>query len=303
MVRTFAHFCDSRMIYAYWLLGLAIVSVWFPALRFGPRAFAAWPIFLSVAVASAFATGLITWAALIPLAAMSGLAWLEMRWRRMGARRSWRRNLAGATAGAIALALALHALPGFHNEKLFSELVLSAGAPPVTQYLNFDKGVAGLLLLIYCPRIVNWDALRQNLPSMFTAMAITTVVVVGLALAMGYVRLDPKFSGIIAALLATKLLFVVVAEETFFRGLIQAPLFRAFQNARFGWAIALIASTAFFVVSHAPMDTLTAILVALTGLGAASAFALTRRIEAAILTHFTVNAVHVLLLTYPRLQA
>lgn len=290
------------MIYAYLMLGLAIISVWFPALRYGQRAVVAWPIFLALAAASAFTSGLLTWPALVPLSSMSGLVWLEMRWRRTGARRNWRRNVAGATAGAIALALALHVLPGFQNEKLFSDLTLSAGAPPVTQYLNFDKAAAGLFLLIYCPRIVHWDELRKNLASMFGTMALTTLVVAGLALAVGYVRLDPKFSGIVAALLATKLLFVVVAEEAFFRGIIQAPLFRAFQNARFGWAIALIASTALFVVSHAPKDTVTAILVALTGLGSASAFALTRRIEAAILTHFAVNAVHVLLLTYPRLQ-
>jgi uncharacterized protein len=42
--------------------------------------------------------------------------------------------------------------------------------------------------------------------------------------------------------------------------------------------------------------------VALTGLGAASAFALSRRIEPPILVHFTVNTVHLLFFTYPRLQ-
>lgn len=289
------------MSYAYSLLGLAIVSVWFPALRYGERSLMAWPVFLAVAVGCAFASGLLTWPALVPLAAITALAWTEIRFRRAGARRGWRRNVAGAAAGAIALALALHALPGFHNEKLFSDLTLSAGGPPATQYLNFDKGAAGLFLLIYCPRIVTWAELRQNLLSILAAMALTTLVVVGLALALGYVRFDPKFSGIIAALLATKLLFVAVAEEAFFRGLIQAPIFRAFQNARFAWAVALIASTALFVLSHAPMDGVTALLVGLTGLGSAAAFALTRRIEAAILTHFAVNAAHVLLLTYPRL--
>jgi uncharacterized protein len=285
----------------YFLLGLAIVAVWFAPIRVAGRALAPSALAFAAAVASGLASGILSWPALIPLAAMAGLAGLESRWRRKRDGNPWRRGLAGALAGLIGLALALHALPGFHNTVLLAGVTLSPGAPPFTQYLNFDKGAAGLFLLLYCPRSVGAAEVRRWAPAALAAAALTTAVVVGLALALGHVRVDPKLPPMGGWLLAANLLFTCAAEEAFFRGLIQAPLERGLPAMRFRAALAVALSTALFVLAHAPLDAARALLVALTGLGAASAFALTRRIEPAILVHFAVNAAHLLLFTYPRL--
>jgi uncharacterized protein len=285
----------------YFLLGLAIVAVWFPPLRVAGRALAPWGIIFGVAVASGLGSGVLSWAALIPLAAMAGLALLESRWRRNGAPSPWRRGMAGALAGLVALALALHALPGFHNAVLLSAVTLSPGAPPFTQYLNFDKGAAGLFLLLYCQRSAGAAEALRWAPATLAAAALTTAVVVGLALALGHVQMDPKWPPMGGWLLAANLLFTCTAEEAFFRSLIQAPLERGLPATRYRAALAVALSTALFVLAHSPLDAVRALLVALTGLGAASIFALSRRIEPAILVHFAVNAVHLLLFTYPRL--
>jgi hypothetical protein len=285
----------------YSLLGLAIVAVWFAPIRVAGRALAPWALAFAAAVASGLASGILSWPALIPLAAMAGLAWLEMRWRGKGEGLTWCRGIAGATAGLLALALALHALPGFHNVALVSAVTLSPGAPPFTQYLNFDKGAAGLFLLLYCPRSFGRADVRRWARITLLCAALTAIVVVGLALVLGHVRADAKWPPMGGWLLATNLLFTCAAEEAFFRGLVQAPLAGALKKKRHGAALAVALSTALFVLAHAPSDAARALLVALTGLGAASVFALSRRIEPPILVHFAVNAVHLLFFTYPRL--
>jgi uncharacterized protein len=299
------------MYATYVLLGLAILGIWLAPLRVGARTLAPWVLAFAAALASGLASGVLSWPALFPLGALAGLAALEGRFRAHGdavlagtdrARRArWLRGLARACAGLIALALALHTLPGFHNPSLVADLRLSPDAAPMTQYLNFDKGAAGLFLLLYCPRSACPADVRRWAPITLGAAALTTTLVVGLALTLGYVRFDPKLPPIAGWMLATNLLFTCAVEEAFFRGLIQAPLARVLPGLRFSAVLAVAVSTALFVLAHAPRDAPWAALVALTGLGSASVFALSGRIEPAILVHFSVNAVHLLLFTYPRL--
>lgn len=204
------------MSMTYILLGLAIVAVWVPPVRVGGRDLSSWTFAFGAAVAAGLHSGVLSWPALVPLAAMVGLAWLESRWRRHWAGFTWRRGIAGALAGLLALALALHALPGFHNAVLLSAVTLSPGAPPFTQYLNFDKGTAGLFLLLYCSHSAGRADVRRCALSTLAAAALTAVAVVGLALVLGYVRVDPKWPPMGGWRLAANLLFACTAEEALF---------------------------------------------------------------------------------------
>ncbi len=63
------------------------------------------------------------------------------------------RGFALAVMLAMAAALLLHAVPGFANPRVLDGVTLSLDSAPYTKYLNFDKGVVGLLLLgLYAPR-------------------------------------------------------------------------------------------------------------------------------------------------------
>jgi uncharacterized protein len=137
---------------------------------------------------------------------------------------------------------------------LLSAVTLSPVAPPFTQYLNFDKGTAGLFLLLYCSHSAGRADVRRCALTTLAAAALTAVAVVGLALVLGYVRVDPKWPPMGGWLLAANLLFACTAEEAFFRGLIQAPLVWALQTQRYGAALAVALSTALFVLAHAPLD-------------------------------------------------
>lgn len=280
------------------LLGLAICFVWLPDLSVRRHSLPPWlPVFLA-AVLAGLAYGVLAWAALAALATLGGAAWGSLQ-----APSAIVRRLLTAATAAIALALALHLLPGFDNPKLFDGITLGPGAAPFTQYLNFDKAAAGLVLLAaYAPRLKAWREARRALAVTLAAAAGTAAAVLGAALAAGYVGPDFKLLPLTPAFLAANLLFTCIPEEVFFRGLLQERLARLL--ARWPhwrcWLPVPVSALVFGAAHVAGGDTFV-LLATLAGFGYSIAYAVTGRIEAAVLTHFTVNAVHFVGFTYPHI--
>jgi uncharacterized protein len=279
------------------LLGVAIGAVWLSPMTFSRKvSVPPWMMFFTMATASGVASGFIAPAGVLALLVFAGLAWAT------GAERFGRaaRIGFGVVTALFALALAMHKVPGFANPQLIANVRFSPDAVPYTQYANFDKASVGLILLAFlCPRAgtaADWRALLQRaLP----ILAMTVAGVMAIALASGLVRPDFKWPAYTLVFLATNLLFTCVAEEAFFRGLVQDRLAAAWRNKRI-WQVAVIGcSAALFGLAHLGGGAAYALLATLAGLGYACAFAVTRRIEAAILTHFAFNAVHFVAFTYP----
>jgi membrane protease YdiL (CAAX protease family) len=207
-------------------------------------------------------------------------------------------------AAVFALAMSLHLVPGFHASVLFHDVHLTPDAAPFALALGFDKAAAGLLLLAaFCIRATSWRQFASQAPAIAVAALATAAVSIGIALAAGYVRLEPKWTEAAPAFLVANLLFTCVAEEAFFRGLIQERLMRLADARRQpAWnAIAIAVSTVLFGLAHAGGGTTWMLVATVAGLGYATIYARTRTIEGAILVHFAVNAAHFLGFTYPRL--
>lgn len=277
----------------YWLLALSVASLWIPPL--GGRV-PAWPVLLSATVAVAWGAGLVApigVAALLVLAAVCHL-------RQRSASTIIRALLLTAVI-VLALALALHKMPGFANPLLLRDVQVSPGAPPVTQYLNVDKAAVGILLCAYfcapARRRADWCALRPAWP----IVLVTPVVVLTGALLSGTVAIDPKLPPFTPLFLVTNLLFTCVAEEAFFRGVIQGGLLDALAGKRHGAAVAIGVASVLFGIAHAGGGVAMIVLATLAGIGYGLAAWRSGRIEAAILTHFLVNALRFLLVTYPLL--
>ncbi len=63
----------------------------------------------------------------------------------------------------MALVLAMHKVPGFHNILLLDKVRFSDDAIPFTLYANFDKGMAGYLLLsLFCSRASSFKTGRRR---------------------------------------------------------------------------------------------------------------------------------------------
>lgn len=271
------------MTLTFTLLGLAILAVWVP----GPRRIVLWPVLFIAAIVAGLQHQVLDVRAVMALGALCLSAYVAVRTRSEGVR-----TASTVAAGAIALALALHLAPGFSNPKLLDQVELRSGAAPVTQFLNFDKGSAGLLLLAaFAPRFVTLKG-AGNIVLQTAAVGLATIIIVfGAGMALHFVRLDPMVPAFAASWLATNLFFTVIAEEAFFRGLLQEQLSRRLAAwSPLKWLPAAV-SAVLFGLAHAGGGATYVLLTTLVGAGCAVAYALTRRIEAPVLVHFGVNAV------------
>ncbi len=294
-----------RNVDAWWtfgLLGLAIASVWWPSHRtagVGAKFpwFQPWKAVLLLVGAAGLLSGVISPPAVLVVAAL----WAACAWtfKRDG-------NLAHpwglVPVVLLVLALALHAFPWFHNLRLIDGEKLSANAAPFTLYANADKAVAGLLLLAYgCRRLhVSMEA-RPRIWLVLRITLTTVAAVLALGWVGGYVRPDIKWPVQSLVFLSANLLFTCVAEEAFFRGLIQERLVEAGPPSRSWMAVSVIVSAVLFGLAHIGGGWPLMALATVAGLGYAYAYAQVRCIEAPVFVHFGVNAAHWLLFTYPRL--
>ena len=282
------------------LLALSICAVWLPSIRVGAKIdVPPWLVLLFGAIASGLAQGYLTflavlWIALLGVAARLATQPVSMRWQRA---------IGVTTACVLALLMALHLLPGFHNPLLIANARFSVDAAPYTQYANFDKAVGGLLLLAFlCRRTRTLAESRQLLRNAAIPILMTTTIVIGMAIALRYVAPDFKLPAYTPVFLITNLLFSCVAEEAFFRGVIQERLATALDVGRIGGGVVILISGLLFGLAHYAGGMTYVAISSVLGCGCAYCYAITRRVEAPILTHFALNAVHFIGFTYPRLS-
>jgi membrane protease YdiL (CAAX protease family) len=282
------------------LLGAAIAAVWLPGLRLG-AAFTlppSLPLAASALVAGwsaglLDARGLAAAAALLALAAASRTV-----------ANPWPRRLLAAAALALAFALGLHLVPGFSPVLFLDGVRLGADSAPMRFSANVDAGLAGLVIaLCFCRRTASLaqaaTALRRAAP---VALG-TAALVLALGWAAGTVRPDLKWPAFAPAWLLKMLLWTCVLEEGFFRGVIQERLTAwpvVAERPALRMLPAIVAAL-LFGLAHLPGGWTYAALAALAGLGYGWAYARTRRIEAAILAHFMLNAAHFIGFSYPQL--
>ena len=282
------------------LLALAICAVWLPSHRLS-NAFIipVWLVFFLGAVLTALSAGYLK-----PIGAFALLITTASLYCIDRAPSKLARGLSIGLATILALLLAFHAVPGFLNPILLSKIRFTPDALPYTMYANFDKASVGLMLLaLICPRaqtIEDWRLLlRQTWPIFLATIAAVTTV----GLALGYVRVAPKLPSSTALWVVVNLLFVSVAEESFFRGFLQARLARLLttKNVAAAQSVSLVTCAILFGLVHFSGGVMYIALATLASLGYGYAYLRTQRVEAAILTHFGVNFVHFLGLTYPAL--
>lgn len=276
------------------LLCLSIATTLLPVTAPWP-----WLATLIMAVTAGLVNGQLTVAALAPIGAMTALAWMTMDTDGRP-----RREIAFLLLMLVlGLALSLHLLPGFVNP---SYLVSASDDRPGTlKYLNFDKGAAGMLMLAVLAarqrRIRLGSAIamsRLAAQSGTPGWALPAVVAATLAgpwliaVAAGVGQPTLRWPDNAGLFLSANLFLTCVAEEAAFRGVVQGLLARRFgtdlRGAR-GWLPVVVAAL-LFGAAHAAGGAAYVGLATLAGLGYGLVYALTRRIEAAILLHFALNA-------------
>lgn len=273
------------------LLCLAAATLWWPRARTASLAL------LALALAAAFARGLLAPPALAALALLGLAAWLVRPARPRAAR------IAGHVLFVpTAFALGLHLLPGFANPQLVAGVELSADSAPMSLYFNFDKPLAGFWLLLCWPLLRLYGPgerpLAGSLAAGLAGAAAAAALCLGLGLALGLVAWAPKWPGFGPLWALNNLLLVALTEEAMFRGYLQESLQRRWHGKRHGAHAAVALSALAFGLVHAGGGWRFALAATLAGLAYGWAY---RKggLAAAVLAHFGLNLLHFTLFTYP----
>ncbi|WP_460116893.1 CPBP family intramembrane glutamic endopeptidase [Pseudomonas sp. S2_C03] len=210
------------------------------------------------------------------------------------------RPLGHALFVCTALALAMHWLPGFHNGRGIPPQRFTDDAVPFSMYLNLDKPLIGVWLLLVCPWIVAGRSLRPALLGTLLGLMVSGVLALGGAVALGVVGWAPKWPDLAWLWLLNNLLLVTLVEEALFRGYIQGGLSRVFNRLPQGENLALLLAALLFGLSHLGAGWQWVLLATLAGIGYGLAYRF-GGLAAAIATHLGLNLLHFGLFTYPML--
>lgn len=278
------------------LLMLAVLGLWIHR--------TVWLGALAAAVIAAYFSGALQGLAALWIALLGVAVWLyRLRAAPQSTAPAWQRVLIGAGLFVFALAMGLALLPGFPRVVYAANVVLSPGALPYTLAFGFPKVVGGIFILglLRIQRVSSFGELGQVLARIAPIYLITVAAVMAFTLAAGYVRWDPKWSGLFFAWAMANLFFTCMAEEAFFRGFVQHELARIGSDRRRAAVLAIGVSSLLFGLAHLAGGWKYALAATLAGVGYGLAYHRTQRIEASMAVHFGLNAAHFLLFTYPAL--
>ena len=290
----------------YFAFAIAVIAGWIkPLSRLGFIA-------LLIFIGSSLIAGLMSLTSLATVALGLGALWMLTQ-----SNRPWFKVALIAIICMICFALATHQLPGFARPLLFDQ-VLGQSDTPYLLYLNIDKAFAAWLLLAmmgaWQPVSTYADGCAQraknlNRRQVFFLIAITVGIIVASGFLLG-VPFDKKplerdFVIFLMTFIAINGLITCVAEELFFRGVIQNGAKTIWAKSRLKhWAspLAIASSAILFAAAHChPSPHLWKVmaLVTIAGLGYGYIYDRCNHIAPAIITHLLVNAIHVLAFQYP----
>lgn len=198
---------------------------------------------------------------------------------------------------AVAIGLALHMLPGFGNAAILQQVRNTPDTAPYSLYLNLDKPLIGLWLLLVLPWVVGPHTLRQAAASIPASTLVTLAMCLGLAWGTDWIEWAPGGGPAAALWIASNLLLTCITEEALFRGYIQGGLVHLGGTAA---RCALPLSALLFGLAHAAGGWPWVLLASMAGLGYGIAY---RRggLAASVAVHFIVNLAHYGLFSYPML--
>ncbi len=237
------------------------------------------------------------WGLLAPVGALVLLVYIAVTvWMVRPSVPGWGRWLLLGLWLAISLALVLHAVPGIHNLPVVTDTALKPGSVPTAFYWNIDKVWLAWSLGTYV--VALW---RPSLTiSQVYWLWVPPVALGSIALALGWgwslglLHWQPGMPEIFWLFAAANLLNTCIAEELLFRGVLQNWLVR-----HCGLPLGLLAASVVFGLAHLPLSVGFAVGAFIAGLGYGAVYLLSGRLWVAMLCHWLLNLVHILLFTYP----
>ncbi|WP_108652821.1 CPBP family intramembrane glutamic endopeptidase [Dongshaea marina] len=265
----------------YLLLIMATLGLWFKDKRI------AWGLF-GLSVIAGLVLQRITWTGLLILLISVALGWVTSRKGRCPV-------IAWSLLLLLALASIVHLLPGFNNYLWLDNIHLSDKALPIRTWVNFDKPAIAFVILAFLQpfahKLSEWlEALRS-----WAIMLPSILLMIAIGWGSGFIRPDLTLPFWLPLWALINLVLVCISEEVVFRGLLQGRLL----TPVLGPKVALVVASLVFALPHYPGGPALVALAFVSGLFYGGAYLLKRRLEAAILLHFSLNMIHFIFFTYP----
>lgn len=211
----------------------------------------------------------------------------------------------GMVIAIIGIAIMAHLMGGFYNLLLFKEVSFGEADIALNIYLNYDKVSLGIFLLgLSIPILKGKEQWKNAMLVTFLWTAFSLFIMLGFARFSGLVVFDPKFPAITLYWLIINFFFVVIPEEAFYRGFLQNEIIKSLPNKAAPFLGILTVSLLFGLMHILFVPSLLFVVSAFLGsILYGTVFYLTRSIESAIITHFSVNIIHFFFFSYPFYQA
>jgi uncharacterized protein len=288
---------SSVAVAAFAMLVIAMLALWAPRIPAAPWAVSWWLLPFGIALPLAAASGLVQPWGLAAVVIFS-LACLLASHGPPGLAR----GLAVAVVLAMSAGFLAHVLPGFANPRVLVGLQLSADAQPYTKFLNFDKGVMGLLVLGLVAPLRTARRSRLPLAALLSRFALVAIAVMAATLAAGFVRWDPKLPAWWLLWTWSMVFLTALPEEAVFRHVIQGGLQDWLGGTNRARWIALAVGGVVFGLAHLAGGWIYVALATMAGLGYGWIYAASGSIAASIVAHTALNLIHLLFFTYPALR-
>lgn len=202
------------------------------------------------------------------------------------------RTLGHVALVGLCLILGMHLLPGVQNLRVLDAVQASPISSQFTLYLNLDKPLVFVLLLLAVPNMMLRPTDVHG-KALLLAWALIPAIFI-LTLATKALKLDPGAPEWWLLFALSNLFLTCFAEEAFFRGYIQNGLVDKLGAT---WGIGL--ASLIFGLAHFSGGPVLIAFAALTGLVYGLGYRASGRLWMAIALHFAFNMTHLLLFTYP----
>lgn len=200
----------------------------------------------------------------------------------------------------LSFLLFFHLVPGIRNFKIFDAVFVGEHCTPFTMYFNMENGIVAFVLMSLAVPVsrmcVEW---KQALVSAGIYGSLCIASLMTAALVSGFVHFNVKFPPQTFWFLMNNLMLVCIVEEAFFRGYIQKNVTDFCEKHQISKILALVVASIIFGLRHYQSGLPMIILSTIAGLFYGAAYMRNNRIEAAILVHFSLNAVHFFFFSYP----
>lgn len=245
---------------------------------------------LAITAMSGFIAGIITWQALPVIFIIILLAFAYSRYKTQ----PYLRAAIILTLIIIASGLTFHFIPGFNNMRYIPRSSLGIHSAPFSFYLNTDKALLPFILLIFTPMLFVCTPLKKVSKLKWGLLCLAVPALLFLAVALGGLAIEPHWPEWLPVFILANLFFVCLAEEALFRGVIQQYLSRYLPPY-----VALIIAATLFGLAHFTGGLLLVIFALLAGIIYGLAWMWSGRLWVAVIFHFALNLMHLLLFTYP----